>query len=71
MYLASSCLKVFFHQQDICTADSENKIFETAASFEESERKQNALEKCDACLIGEWPCKMHVRLLKTGQIKHD
>uniref|UniRef100_A0A8D1PBV4 Rho GTPase-activating protein 29 n=1 Tax=Sus scrofa TaxID=9823 RepID=A0A8D1PBV4_PIG len=41
----------FSSKEDICTADSENKIFETAASFEESERKQNALEKCDACLI--------------------
>ncbi|XP_062960606.1 rho GTPase-activating protein 29 isoform X3 [Cynocephalus volans] len=38
-------------EQDIHTADSESKSFEPATSFEESEHKQNALEKCDACLI--------------------
>uniref|UniRef100_K9IP07 Rho GTPase-activating protein 29 n=1 Tax=Desmodus rotundus TaxID=9430 RepID=K9IP07_DESRO len=41
----------FSSKEDIHTADSENKILEPVASFEESERKQNALEKCDACLI--------------------
>lgn len=51
------------------TVDSETKIFEPASSFEESERKQNALEKCDTCLIGEWPCKMHVCGLQTVLIK--
>lgn len=60
MCFTSSCLKILFHQQDIHTADNESKIFEPAKSFEESERKQNALEKCDACLIGEWPCKIHI-----------
>nr|XP_035978596.1 rho GTPase-activating protein 29 isoform X2 [Halichoerus grypus] len=38
-------------QEDMHTVDSETKIFEPATSFEESERKQNALEKCDMCLI--------------------
>ncbi|XP_057573971.1 rho GTPase-activating protein 29 isoform X3 [Hippopotamus amphibius kiboko] len=41
----------FSSKEDIHTADSESKSFESTASFEESERKQNALEKCDACLI--------------------
>uniref|UniRef100_A0A8D2AF30 Rho GTPase-activating protein 29 n=1 Tax=Sciurus vulgaris TaxID=55149 RepID=A0A8D2AF30_SCIVU len=41
----------FTSKEDIYTADSESKNFETTASFEESERKQNILEKCDACLI--------------------
>ncbi|XP_004420875.1 PREDICTED: rho GTPase-activating protein 29 [Ceratotherium simum simum] len=41
----------FSSKEDIRTADSESRIFERAKSFEESERKQNALEKCDACLI--------------------
>ncbi|XP_078188695.1 rho GTPase-activating protein 29 isoform X4 [Callithrix jacchus] len=40
----------FSSKEDIHTAESESKIFERATSFEESERKQNALEKCDACL---------------------
>lgn len=57
---ASSSLKILFHQQDIHIADSESKILEPATSFEESERKQNALEKCDACLIGEWPDTIRV-----------
>lgn len=41
----------FSSKEDIHIADSESKILEPATSFEESERKQNALEKCDACLI--------------------
>ncbi|KAG8511037.1 Rho GTPase-activating protein 29 [Galemys pyrenaicus] len=41
----------FSSKEDIHTADSESKIFEPATSFEESERKQNASEKCDACLM--------------------
>ncbi|XP_011353976.1 rho GTPase-activating protein 29 isoform X1 [Pteropus vampyrus] len=41
----------FSSKEDIHKADSESKIFEPATSFEESERKQNTLEKCDACLI--------------------
>ncbi|KAL2772218.1 rho GTPase-activating protein 29 isoform c [Daubentonia madagascariensis] len=40
----------FSSKEDIRTAGSESKIFEPATSFEESEHKQNALEKCDACL---------------------
>ncbi|XP_046299094.1 rho GTPase-activating protein 29-like [Marmota monax] len=36
---------------DIHTADIEIENFELATSFEESECKQNALEKWDACLI--------------------
>ena len=59
MCFASSSLKTFFYQPDIQTTDRECKSFESTPSFEESERKQNALEKCDAYLIGEWPCKMH------------
>ncbi|XP_077883913.1 rho GTPase-activating protein 29-like [Ictidomys tridecemlineatus] len=38
-------------KQDIHTADIEIKNYELATSFEESECKQNALEKWDACLI--------------------
>ncbi|XP_054448141.1 rho GTPase-activating protein 29 isoform X2 [Pteronotus mesoamericanus] len=41
----------FSSKEDIHTTDSENKILEATVSFEESERKQNALEKCDTCLI--------------------
>lgn len=41
----------FSSKEDIHTADSENKSLEPVASFEESERKQNASEKCDACLV--------------------
>lgn len=41
----------FSSKEDIHTAGSETKILEPTASFEESEQKQNALEKCDACLI--------------------
>ncbi|XP_063655550.1 rho GTPase-activating protein 29 isoform X4 [Pan troglodytes] len=40
----------FSSKEDIHTSESESKIFERATSFEESERKQNALGKCDACL---------------------
>uniref|UniRef100_A0A2K6ETI3 Rho GTPase-activating protein 29 n=1 Tax=Propithecus coquereli TaxID=379532 RepID=A0A2K6ETI3_PROCO len=40
----------FSSKEDIHTASSESKIFEPATSFEESERKQNASEKCNACL---------------------
>ncbi|XP_058438313.1 rho GTPase-activating protein 29-like [Marmota monax] len=41
----------FSTKQDIHTADIEIENFELATSFEESECKQNALEKWDACLI--------------------
>ncbi|XP_045877747.1 rho GTPase-activating protein 29 isoform X2 [Meles meles] len=41
----------FSSKEDMHTVDSETKIFEPATSLEESERKQNALEKCDMCLI--------------------
>jgi L-fucose mutarotase/ribose pyranase (RbsD/FucU family) len=41
----------FSSKEDIHTADSESKIFEPTTSFEEVERKQNALGKCDACLV--------------------
>ncbi|XP_036112784.1 rho GTPase-activating protein 29 [Molossus molossus] len=41
----------FSSKEDVHTAGSETKIPEPAASYEESEQKQNALEKCDACLI--------------------
>lgn len=33
--------------------DCESKTFELTTSFEESERKQNALGKCDAPILGE------------------
>lgn len=49
----------FSSKEDIHTADSENKILETSASIEESEQKQNALEKCDVCLIDNKVC-LHV-----------
>ncbi|XP_077883459.1 rho GTPase-activating protein 29-like [Ictidomys tridecemlineatus] len=39
-------------KQDIHTADIKINNYELATSFEESECKQNALEKWDACLIG-------------------
>lgn len=51
-------------EQDIHTADSESKILEPAASFEESEQKQNALEKCDSCLIDN-----KVRLLVDQELE--
>lgn len=51
-------------KEDIHTADSESKILEPAASFEESEQKQNALEKCDACLIDN-----KVRLLVDHELE--
>ncbi|XP_059122596.1 rho GTPase-activating protein 29 [Peromyscus eremicus] len=41
----------FSSKEDFHTADCESKTFELATSFEESERKQNALGKCDASLI--------------------
>ncbi|KAM5320313.1 rho GTPase-activating protein 29 isoform 2-T5 [Glossophaga mutica] len=41
----------FSSKEDTHTADSENKSLEPVASFEESERKQIASEKCDACLV--------------------
>lgn len=41
----------FSSKEDVRTAESESKIFEPATSFDESERKHNVLEKCDACLI--------------------
>uniref|UniRef100_A0A8C2RU74 Rho GTPase-activating protein 29 n=1 Tax=Capra hircus TaxID=9925 RepID=A0A8C2RU74_CAPHI len=41
----------FSSKEDSQTTESECKSFESTPSFEESERKQNALEKCDACLI--------------------
>ncbi|XP_077647753.1 rho GTPase-activating protein 29-like [Urocitellus parryii] len=41
----------FSTKQDIHTADIEIKNYELATSFEESECKQNALEKWDACVI--------------------
>ncbi|XP_028735903.1 rho GTPase-activating protein 29 isoform X2 [Peromyscus leucopus] len=41
----------FSSKEDFHTADCESKTFELAISFEESERKQNALGKCDASLI--------------------
>ncbi|KAM5256013.1 rho GTPase-activating protein 29 isoform 2-T2 [Ctenodactylus gundi] len=40
----------FSSKEDI---HNESKIFEPTTSFEESEHKQNILEKCDTCLIGE------------------
>ncbi|KAM9689302.1 rho GTPase-activating protein 29 isoform 3-T5 [Trichechus inunguis] len=36
----------FSSKEDIHTADSESKVLEPATSFEESEHRQNALEKC-------------------------
>ncbi|XP_040607872.1 rho GTPase-activating protein 29 isoform X1 [Mesocricetus auratus] len=48
------CMKPLFfssREQDSHTADSESKTFELATSFEESERKQNSLGKCDASLV--------------------
>ncbi|XP_030724573.2 rho GTPase-activating protein 29 [Globicephala melas] len=54
----------FSSKEDIHTADSESKSFESTASFEESERKQNAFEKCDACLIDN-----KVRLLVDQELE--
>ncbi|XP_053447734.1 rho GTPase-activating protein 29 isoform X1 [Nycticebus coucang] len=49
----------FSSKEDIHAAGSESRLFEPATSFEESERKQNALEKCDACLSDN---KVHLLL---------
>ncbi|XP_059881913.1 rho GTPase-activating protein 29 isoform X3 [Delphinus delphis] len=54
----------FSSKEDIHTADSESKSFESTASFEESERKQNAFEKCDACLLDN-----KVRLLVDQELE--
>ncbi|XP_037357142.1 rho GTPase-activating protein 29 isoform X2 [Talpa occidentalis] len=54
----------FSSKEEIHTADSESKIFEPATSFEESERKQNTSEKCDACLIDH-----KVRLLADQELE--
>ncbi|EPY76457.1 rho GTPase-activating protein 29-like protein [Camelus ferus] len=54
----------FSSKEDNNTADSESRIFESATSFEESERRQNALEKCDACLIDN-----KVRLLVDQELE--
>ncbi|XP_008072802.1 rho GTPase-activating protein 29 [Carlito syrichta] len=40
----------FSSKEDVHIADSESTIFEPATSFEESERKQTSLGKCDTCL---------------------
>ncbi|XP_076976322.1 rho GTPase-activating protein 29 isoform X2 [Tamandua tetradactyla] len=50
---------VFDSKDDIHTVGNESKIFEQAPSFEESEHKNNALEKCDDCLIDD---KVHLLL---------
>ncbi|CAH6789104.1 rho GTPase-activating protein 29 isoform X2 [Phodopus roborovskii] len=47
----------FSSKDDSHTTDYESKAFELATSFEESERKQNALGKCDASLVGN---KVHL-----------
>lgn len=49
----------FSSKDDIHTAESESKIFEPATTPEESERRQNALEKYDGCLIDN---KVHLLL---------
>ncbi|XP_033719185.1 rho GTPase-activating protein 29 isoform X2 [Tursiops truncatus] len=54
----------FSSKEDIHTADNESKSFESTASFEESERKQNAFEKCDACLLDN-----KVRLLVDQELE--
>lgn len=41
----------FSSKEDIRTTDCESKTFELTTSFEESERKQNALGKCDAPIL--------------------
>lgn len=53
MYFASTSVNILFHWQDFHTGDCESKTFELSPSFEESERKQNALGKSDASLVGE------------------
>lgn len=50
-------MKILFPKQDIRTTDGESKTFELTTSFEESERRQNALGKCDAPVLGEQLCK--------------
>ncbi|XP_066232838.1 rho GTPase-activating protein 29 isoform X2 [Saccopteryx leptura] len=54
----------FSSKEDIRTADSESKILEPTVSFEESEQRQNTLEKCDACLIDN-----KVRLLVDPELE--
>ncbi|XP_012873779.1 PREDICTED: rho GTPase-activating protein 29 [Dipodomys ordii] len=41
----------FSSKEDIHTAVNESKMFEPTTSFQESEHKHSALEKCDSCLI--------------------
>lgn len=41
----------FSSKEDIRSSDCESKSFELTTSFEESERRQNALGKCDAPLL--------------------
>nr|XP_004664025.2 rho GTPase-activating protein 29 isoform X2 [Jaculus jaculus] len=59
----------FSSKEDIQAADCESKMFESTTSFEESERKRNALEKCDTCLTDN---KIHLLLdqeLESGSQK--
>ncbi|ELV11961.1 Rho GTPase-activating protein 29 [Tupaia chinensis] len=56
-------LKLYL-RQDMRSADSESKIREPSASSEESECKQNALEKCDVCLTDN-----KVRLLLDQELE--
>ncbi|XP_027623002.1 rho GTPase-activating protein 29 [Tupaia chinensis] len=54
----------FSSKEDMRSADSESKIREPSASSEESECKQNALEKCDVCLTDN-----KVRLLLDQELE--
>lgn len=48
---------IFSSKEDMHTVDSENKSLEPVSSFEESDGKQNASEKCDARLTDK---KVHL-----------
>lgn len=51
-------VKILFPKQDIRTTDGESKSLELSTSFEESERRQNVLGKCDAPALGEQLCRL-------------
>ncbi|XP_036923619.1 rho GTPase-activating protein 29-like [Sturnira hondurensis] len=50
----------FSSKEDMPIAEAENQSLHSVASLEESAGKQNASEKGDACLPGEWSCEILV-----------
>ncbi|KAM4871323.1 rho GTPase-activating protein 29 isoform 2-T3 [Thomomys bottae] len=60
----------FSSKEDIHTAANESKIFEPT-TFQESEHKQNALEKCDSCLIEKKKRLLRDQELESTSQKRD